>query len=214
MSNVWFTSDLHIGHQLVSGLRGFRLPNGEADTRAHDHAVFGNWANTVGKDDQIWVLGDLTLASTRDKVQNVLRTIATLPGEKHLIVGNHDEAHPLHRRSHTWQRLYMETFESVQTFARRDISIGGRRPEPVLLSHFPYEADSREGEGEGETRYREFRLRDEGYKLIHGHTHSNVKFTSAREVHIGLDAWSLTPVHIDQVIEQFETATRTGRRVH
>src|SRR4051812_49387202 len=125
MSNVWFTSDLHLGHKLVSGKRGFVLPNGDADTKAHDHAILSNWARTVRAEDQIWVLGDLAVASSRERVTGVLGTIATLPGRKHLILGNHDPAHPLHREAHIWQKLYFAAFESVQPFAKRTMSFDG-----------------------------------------------------------------------------------------
>jgi calcineurin-like phosphoesterase family protein len=205
MSNVWFTSDLHLGHRLVSGKRGFVLSNGDPDTKAHDHAILSNWARTVGPNDQVWVLGDLAVASSRERVASVLATIATLPGSKHLIVGNHDPAHPLHKDAHTWQKLYFTAFESVQAFAKRSMSFHRRPNEPVLLSHFPYEAD---GDHRTEARYREFRLPDSGYRLIHGHTHSAVRMTSVRELHVGLDAWDLRPVHLDEVIEQFETYGR------
>ncbi|WP_051265718.1 metallophosphoesterase family protein [Nakamurella lactea] len=45
----------------------------------------------------------------------------------------------------------------------------------------------------------EYRLRDEGNWLLHGHTHSSEKVTSSREIHVGLDAWDLGPVEVGAV---------------
>lgn len=193
MGSVYFTSDLHLGHRLVAKHRGFLLPNGDPDVEAHDHAVLGNWVRTVGAEDQVWVLGDLSVTSNADRLRSLLATIGSLPGEKHLIPGNHDPVHPMHRDAHKWQRAYLETFSSVQPFARRRVA-----GQPVLLSHFPYSADR------GEVRYSQYRLKDEGMFLLHGHTHSSERVTSKRELHVGLDAWDLTPVSIESVVQFVE----------
>jgi calcineurin-like phosphoesterase family protein len=179
---VWFTSDLHIGHGRVAELRGF------ADVETHDQIIFDNWSRRVGEDDQVWILGDLA-------VSNPTRAIFEmhgLPGVKHLIAGNHDPVHPMHRDAHKWQARYLEAFASVQPFARRKFA--GRE---ILLSHFPYTADR------GETRYPQWRLPDLGAWLFHGHTHSASKVTSPRELHVGLDAWDMAPVSLDKLIDGF-----------
>lgn len=181
---MWFTADLHLGHRLVSGLRGFHRTDGEPDVDAHDGAILANWDRTVATDDVVWVLGDLAVTGSRVRLLAILATINALPGRKHLITGNHDPVHPMHRSAHKWQRTYLETFESVQPFAR--VAVAGQR---VLLSHFPYGADHTES-----PRYGQYRLRDEGAWLLHGHTHAPVQRTGPREIHVGLDAWRLRPV--------------------
>lgn len=174
--SVFFTSDLHFGHRLVAGHRGFGT-----DTEAHDQAIAENWRRVVRLGDQVWVLGDLALAH----YQHPLTILADLPGQKHLIAGNHDACHPMHREAHKVQRHYMGIFASVQAFARRKIA-----GETVLLSHFPYVKDRHEA------RYMQYRLRDEGEWLIHGHTHGPEQ-REGREIHVGLDAWGLqlVPIH-------------------
>src|SRR4051812_40938746 len=52
---VLYTSDLHIGHQKVAGIRGF------ATTEEHDLAMAELWRAQVQPDDQVWILGDLSL---------------------------------------------------------------------------------------------------------------------------------------------------------
>jgi len=121
--------------------------------------------------------------------------IAELPGTKHLIAGNHDRCHPMHRDAHNWQRRYLEVFDSVQSFARRRIA--GRQ---VMLSHFPFSGDHT-----FEDRYTQYRLRDEGAWLLHGHTHSMSK-GEGRQIHVGADAWGMAPVSLE-VIEKMVWTT-------
>lgn len=178
MTNVWFTSDLHFGHRLCSEHRGF----GD-DTLAHDAAIVENWRRVVNKRDTVWVLGDLSMASPTV----ALAIIRELPGTKHLIAGNHDSCHPMHRNAHRVQKVYLTAFESVQPFARRQVD-----GIDVLLSHFPYNKDRHE------VRYTQWRLRDEGRWLLHGHTHGKER-REGREIHVGVDAWDMTPVPIHTV---------------
>lgn len=179
MGSIWFTSDLHLGHRLVAGHRGF------ADVTEHDEVVTQNWQKVVHKDDQVWVLGDIAVSSPA----GALALLADLPGQKHLISGNHDGCHPMHRDSHKRVAAYLDVFASVQPFARRRID-GAE----VLLSHFPYTTDRG-----FEARYPQYRLLDLGKWLLHGHTHLPERRTGDHEIHVGLDAWGLCPVRLDQI---------------
>jgi len=169
---IWYTSDLHFGHRLVAGHRGF----GE-DTVAHDAEIVEKWNAVVGKDDIVHVLGDLAVSNPT----YALALMADLPGRKRLIFGNHEPVHPMYRDAPRLLRKYPydEVFEWAAPFARRKIN--GRN---VLLSHFPYAGDHTE-----KPRYAQYRLRDMGEYLLHGHTHSTEVRTSDREVHVGWDAW-------------------------
>lgn len=178
MGVVHYTSDLHFGHRLVADLRGF------ASTDEHDDLVGARWRRAVRPDDTVWVLGDLAVTGIRVRLADVLGRIADLPGTKHLILGNHDTAHPKHRDSHRHQRTYLEVFDSVQVMARRRIEGAD-----VMLSHYPYFGDH-----SALDRDIQYRLRDAGRWLLHGHLHTTERVTGPRQVHVGLDAWNLTPV--------------------
>jgi calcineurin-like phosphoesterase family protein len=184
--SVFFTSDLHFGHRHVAELRGFPV------VAEHDAVLVENWQRCIRKHDTIWVLGDLAVSAPTA----ALELIAELPGTKHLIAGNHDRCHPMHRDAHNWQRRYLEVFDSVQPFARRRIA--GRQ---VMLSHFPFSGDHT-----FEDRYTQYRLRDEGAWLLHGHTHSMSK-GEGRQIHVGADAWGMAPVSLE-VIENMVWAAR------
>lgn len=192
MARAFFTADLHLGHRLVSRMRGFDDPS------EHDEVVAERWRSVVSTEDAVWVLGDLAAVSTRRGIDDLLAKVDVLPGTKHLIAGNHDPVHPMHRDAHRWQRRYLEVFDSVQAFSRRRIGVtmpaGQKSSQTVMLSHFPYRADH-----SATARYLQYRLRDVGDWLLHGHTHSPAQFTSSREIHVGLDAWELRPVELGEV---------------
>ena len=175
---VFFTSDTHFQHALVSAHRGFASP------AEHDEELIARWNETVGPDDTVWHLGDVTMG---DRPAG-LKLAARLNGTKHLIAGNHDHCWPGDRRSFRYQRAYLEAFESVQAFAQ--VKVGGYWR---LLSHFPYDGDH-----VGEERATQFRLRDEGAMLLHGHIHDKTR-RNGRQIHVGLDAWDLRPVPEDDI---------------
>lgn len=185
MSEIWYTSDLHLQHKFVAGLRGFATPD------AHDDEIVHRWNSLVSPRDHVWVLGDVTLG----KIEAVKETITKLNGVLHLVSGNHDAVWSGHRNAHKGQKEWLKVFDTIQPFARHRIA-----RQNVLLSHFPYTADHTP-----DSRYDQYRLKDEGLFLLHGHLHSAEKLTSPREIHVGLDAWGLKPVsqyEIEGIIEK------------
>lgn len=185
---VWFTSDTHFQHRLVAGLRGFT--SDQVDE--YNATTILTWNQYVRPGDFVWHLGDVLLG---DEVRG-LSLVRQLNGNKHLITGNHDKVWPGHFDARKHQKLWLETFESIQAFAK--IKIG---PKPsVLLSHFPWFGDG-DGRRSLEDDYPEFRLH-KGHDrwLIHGHTHTEDKLDGDRSIHVGWDAWH-RPVSLDEIRE-------------
>lgn len=80
MSNVWFCSDLHLGHKNIGK---FRAPLVNS-TEENNTRIINDWKTVVTKRDTVYVLGDFCF----DKE---LYDTLDLPGEaKYLIRGNHD----------------------------------------------------------------------------------------------------------------------------
>lgn len=185
--NVWFVSDLHIGHRKVAETRGFGYPdsNCPVSIATYDHWLASMWDDVVHPDDHVWVLGDISAGGSAAQ-KHALQWMKERPGHKHLIAGNHDGCHPMHRDSHKWQPIYLSAFDSVQLAAKRRVPLLNGHVS-VMLSHFPYVGDR------GEDRYPEWRLRDRGYPVIHGHTHSDEVASrtpdGTLQVHVGIDAW-------------------------
>lgn len=199
--SIWFTADTHFCHPMVAKLRGF------VTGIEHDLAVIASWNAVVQPDDVVWHLGDVGLG----REAAVLACVDQLNGTKHLITGNHDKVWPGHRDSHKHQRVWLEHFASVQSFARRRIG-----EHQVMLSHFPYSGDHTE-----EDRGAQYRLRDLGAWLLHGHTHGKERITlpaflndehggdprwGGHMLHVGLDAWELTPVPLHVVEREIRAA--------
>lgn len=122
MSEVWFTSDQHFGHQMVSELRG------KDSVTQHDDWLMTCWNSVVAKNDVVYVLGDVSLNHNK-----AIEAMGKLRGIKYLISGNHDACHPLHSDWAAKTRRYLEVFRGVSTVACQEIN-----GDKVMLSHFPY----------------------------------------------------------------------------
>ena len=187
---TYFTSDVHFIHPRVSQIRGFASP-GE-----HDAAVVSSIRSVVTAHDELFIVGDLNVG----RYSEALALAQTLPGTKHLILGNHDVAFPGLRGHHSKLRAALEVFETVQLHDQIRTAVG-----PVMISHFPYTGDH------GPDRFTEWRLRDSGRPIIHGHTHGTEKVTRTKagtvQVHVGLDAWGLRPVPLATIEELISGGT-------
>ncbi|WP_114906877.1 metallophosphoesterase family protein [Ornithinimicrobium murale] len=188
MSETWLTSDTHVGHERMAEMRHF------TSVRAHDEAIVRNLVRRVGCDDHLWVLGDVALGN---RVQS-LRWFNHVPGRKHLVLGNHDRAHGMNRNAHVYLDEYLEFFDTVQTMATLR-----HQGQTVLLSHFPYDGEGADRPDEVD-RATQWRLRDEGRLLMHGHVHDDVRFRESTlgspMIHVGLDAWGLKPVTLHDAL--------------
>jgi len=86
MSNIWFTSDTHFGHNRVQQFCPDTRPQCSLDE--HDELLIYNWNQCVRPGDRIYHLGDFSFAS----VEQTERILQRLKGDKHIILGNHDAA--------------------------------------------------------------------------------------------------------------------------
>ena len=80
---VYFTSDLHFGHQNIIQLtqRPFN------DIQEMNEKLIENYNSVVEKEDTVYFLGDIAYELTLDEIYNLL---SQLKGHKILIRGNHD----------------------------------------------------------------------------------------------------------------------------
>lgn len=82
INNTWITSDLHLGHDrdFIWGPRGF------SSVEEHDAEIIHLWNETVPKNGDVYVLGDLILGNT----EAGLEKLKQLNGDIHIAIGNHD----------------------------------------------------------------------------------------------------------------------------
>jgi calcineurin-like phosphoesterase family protein len=96
MSEVFFTSDLHLSHKKVTKFEECRSVFDSIE--AHDQTIMDNWNSVVTKRDLVWVLGDAAWTV------EALSKFDALNGKKKLVLGNHDTFHAAE---------YLKYFEDV-----------------------------------------------------------------------------------------------------
>lgn len=191
MTETFLTTDAHLGHPFVARLRGF------ATVAEHDDAVCSAVRRRTRGGGRLFLMGDLALGPVEERADRLVR-LANLADEVHVVLGNHDRPHPGNGNAHAHLEGRSALFTSVQTAATL-------RHEGTtwLLSHFPYDGEG-EGRADRPDRWTQWRLRDEGTPLMHGHVHDTVRARrSARGtvmVHVGLDAWGLRPVTLHEAV--------------
>lgn len=196
MSTVFYTSDAHIGHVKIARIRAeqfvphINFANDAEVVAWHDNELAARWDAVVTDSDVVWVVGDIS-SGTNSKQHAALEWFSRRRGIKRLVAGNHDGVHPHNRDFYKWDDAYRAVFQTVTPFARQKVN-----GVDVMISHFPYEGDHVEVQ-----RYTEYRLRDEGMPLIHGHTHS-MSVGDSRVIHVGVDARNMAPVSVADIAEQ------------
>lgn len=171
----WYTSDTHFWHRNIIDLcnRPF------TDLPEMHEAIINNWNSCVKPQDEVFIIGDMFFCGAV-KIKAIM---TRLNGKKHLIRGNHD-----------WRNIKPHRldlgFDSIVEGMTLEID-----NKPVVLSHFPYLGDHTEAD-----RYMNFRPKDGGHWLIHGHVHNGWKIRD-RMINVGVDQWNFTPISEDNIIE-------------
>lgn len=205
MGERFWTSDLHLGHARICELAQRPFDSVEE----MNEALIERWNAVVHPHDEVLILGDLVMGRFAETIQLVPR----LNGRKSLLPGNHDRVHPAYgddrdRRAHRvarWEAMYYEAgLRILMPVEVRSLSNGI----PVVLCHFPYDADDL-----GRSEYDAHRVIDEGLWLLHGHTHgrglppAERNPLNGRQIDVGVDLWDYMPVHEDQLAELIEANT-------
>lgn len=114
-SKKFYISDLHLGHKNIikHEERPFK------DLTAMEEAIIEGWNSVVGKDDTVYILGDLSF----EKPDKIYETLKQLNGKKCLIMGNHDSRALTNFKD---QLLYV-----------RDISSHKDEGRIVVMCHYP-----------------------------------------------------------------------------
>lgn len=186
--NIWFTSDPHYYHANV--IKYCNRPFNSVEEM--NEKMILNWNSVVRPGDKVYVLGDFAMAFRPIEIFS-----SRLMGDKELTPGNHDFCHPYNKKSRNadnrakWIQKYQEHGWQVSPITST-LDISGVAI--VNLSHMPYDCQ--------DTRYKDYIPKDDGRWLLHGHTHSKERFNAdKRLIHVGVDAWDYTPIHLDQIID-------------
>ena len=118
--NIWFTSDLHLGHKNI--LKLSNRPFGEIEH--HDDTIINNFNKVVKNEDIVYILGDISFNQSYNSYKQIF---TRLNGKKYIIIGNHDNKQNLIRCQK--EGLVISVCES------KTIQIGSDR---IFLSHYPH----------------------------------------------------------------------------
>lgn len=117
MSNIFFTSDTHFGHNSI--LKYSERPF--STILEHDNSLIENWNKEITKKDTVYHLGDFALCAY-EYYKSILRR---LNGNIVLIEGNHDKRNLTNDR----RKLFTSTCDV------KLLKIDGRK---LWLSHYPH----------------------------------------------------------------------------
>ena len=174
MSNIWFTSDLHLSHkqEFLWGPRGFK------DQHEMNEALVENWNKVVKPDDIVYNLGDMALTDPEDALKYLLR----LNGKHYWIYGNHDTTKKINYFLDEVPNLYDIGYAWVIKENKYSF----------YLSHYPTLT----------TNFDDKKFSQHVINL-HGHTHQRTNWLQLENpfmYHVGVDSHNCIPVHIDEVI--------------
>jgi len=175
---IYFTSDLHFGHD-----RPFIYkPRGFDNVEAMECGLIDRWNELINDEDEVYVLGDLMLVNISHGVEcwNKLR------GKKNIILGNHDSAARI--------KIYSELPDTyilgyAMPFKYKDYHF--------YLSHYPALTSNCDVDDP---------LKTQIINLC-GHTHTKDRFSDMDKgliYHVELDAHDNKPVSIDRIIEDIK----------
>lgn len=170
---IFLTSDLHLGHDkdFVVQARGFET------VEEMNAEIIRRWNERVYPDDDIYVLGDLTLGD----VEEGIRLIAKLNGYLHILRGNHDTDKKVER--------YLE-LPNVVSVQYADVLKYGKAV--FWMGHYPTIT----------ANYDDDKPWAKHVVCLFGHTHQEQPFYNDNPYmyNVGMDAHNCTPITIDEVI--------------
>ena len=184
MGDLFFTSDLHLGHKNIIRLAG-RPFNSTPEMNAW---LLEAWNETVGEDATVFVLGDVVLGNRGDG----LGVVSKMAGTKHLVVGNHDRCFGAPGQAAEQRDLAGGFASVIHGTTLVDVGLAA----PALVGHFPYRGDH---PGVPD-RHAGVRPEDEGRWLLHGHLHGQYR-RRGRMIDVGVDAWAGRPVPVGRILE-------------
>ncbi len=167
MERKLYISDLHFGHINVtkSGKdfdnRPFR------DLNEMHEIIRTKWNNAVHPGDHVYILGDLVWKLNSNNAEYWYRYIKSLNGNKHWILGNHDERLlTTTQKTSLWKSKFQHLFEEIVDYKEvTDIVDGKTRS--VVMSHYymPF-----------------YNHHFYGGIMLHGHSHNSHESENEREI--------------------------------
>lgn len=144
----YFISDLHFGHKncLAFDNRPFLT------IEDHDEYIIKTWNETVGVDDDVYILGDISWYNSTKTIE----IFKHLNGNKHLIKGNHDA---MLLKNQELRNLFVEITDYKELYIDNNTSI--------VLCHYPIPC---------------FKNHYYGWYHLYGHVHTSFEWNMMQRI--------------------------------
>jgi len=162
MSKLFFGADTHIGHRNILRYIPDRPYASELDTQAHDAWLIDLWQKTVAKRDRLYFAGDLTFRKSDD----ARRLLEKLPGEKYLVIGNHDAS------IKAYSNYFRKTAQIMEITIKPAACGSLKEDQRIVLCHYPL---------------LDWPGRHQGAIMLHGHCHGAMDECNARSADLRFD---------------------------
>lgn len=176
MGKLFFTSDLHFGHdrEFIWGPRGFKSVDEMNETLLY------KWNDTVGLYDDVYMLGDFILGDPKN-----IEWVKRLNGYIHVVRGNHDMDQRM--------SLYVDCPNVVESSEGQYFKYNGQN---FYLNHYPTFTSNLE---------KSDKLKEHVINL-YGHTHQQTNFYQGIPFmyHVGVDSHNCYPVSVEQILKDIK----------
>lgn len=168
---LWFTADLHLGHENI--IKFSKRPYQSVDEM--DQALLDNWNECVKETDDIVVIGDLAFF----QASNLKRWMNQANGNKFLIRGNHD----MKKVNEDIQKKFIWVKDLYTMKVADPDAIGGNQF--IALCHYAF---------------RTWDKKHYGAWNLHGHSHGSLPMLPGhKQLDVGVDVWNYRPVSYDTI---------------
>lgn len=185
MSDIWFSSDLHLMHN-----KPFLYePRGFTSTEEMCEVIVERWNSVVRDEDFIYNLGDIALSD----VDAAIPYLQRLKGHQIWILGNHDSLGKIEKILPACPRIQL-----LGTERNSYATVIKSGKWSFYLSHYPTLT------GNFDEKYLNQHLIS-----LHGHTHQQTNFSQPNNpflYHVGLDSHNCYPVNLDQIKTEIKDA--------
>lgn len=170
---VFVVADLHFAHKAM--LKFSHTSRGHfANSWEMDEEIIRNWNNVVGKNDIVYLLGDVSFSSGK-KTRGL---IERLNGRIILIKGNHDKQKDINK--------YIDLLEDVLDYKEINYEYKDYHYH-IVMSHYPFGSWNRSFHGS---------------IMCHGHSHGRYS-APGKIFDVGLDSevGGFEPINIEYIID-------------
>jgi len=158
MKNTYFISDPHFGHKNI--IKYANRPFTSVDEM--DETIIKNWNGMIGKTDEVYILGDVSLTNS-ERTKEILNR---LNGRLYLIKGNHE-------KSVMSSKENRDRFEWIKDYYELKYEYNGKR-NMIVMCHYAMRVWNKSHHG--------------AYHL-YGHSHDSLEYEQwGKSMDVGIDS--------------------------